>query len=242
MPFIWVAFRNYLSEQEKACDSYVINTGTEAADYARDIVEIVRFAKRSYLIGAIHSTIGKKSSILKRRIFSILNLNKGNAQLNRKSIVRILVFCTLCVLPFLVFTPSMIQEKRKDAMFNAELSLEPVYGMWINTDYSGKGELLPVKLSIKPDGTGAGYRNASITQPAYIIHYKIYEAWVDRKGDIYVKSIETHSYMLAEWYVLSRISDSGIVFERTKSLKNFPDRIEPVYTRYTDDYVKYFRM
>ncbi len=98
-----------------------------------------------------------------------------------------------------------------------------------------------MKLSIKPDGTGAGYKNVSITQPAYLLHYKIHEAWVDRKGDIWVKSIESHSYLLAEWYVLSRISSSVTVLERTKSLNRFPDRIEPIYTRYTDDYVKYFR-
>ncbi len=140
MPFIWVAHRRYLAEQEKACDSYVINTGTAAADYARDVVDIVHFAKRSYLIAAIHNTIGKKSSILKRRVLSILNLNKGDTQVNSKSLVKILVFCMLCALPFTAFTPSMIQEKRRDAkeMFSKELSLDPVYGTWINTDYSGK--------------------------------------------------------------------------------------------------------
>ncbi len=243
VPFIWVAFRCYLAEQEKVCDLYVINMGTAAANYARDVVDIVRFAKRSYLITAMQSTIGKKGSVLKRRVLSILNLNKIDTQVNKKCRVKTLVFCMLCVMPFLAFTPSMIQEKRKDAkiLFSKEVSLDPVYGIWVNTNYTGKSGLLPVKLSIEPDGTGAGYQNVSITQPAYLLHHRIHEAWVDRKGDLWIKSIETHSYMLAEWYVLSRISDSGTVLERTKSLNKFPDRIEPVFTIYSNDYVKYFR-
>ena len=79
----------------------------------------------------------KKSDRLVRDLSQKMGINRSILLLTSKSLVKILVICMLCGLPFLAFKPSMMQAKRKDAkvMFSKEVSLDPLYGRWINTDY-----------------------------------------------------------------------------------------------------------
>jgi beta-lactamase regulating signal transducer with metallopeptidase domain len=44
IPFVWIAYRSILVEQERACDSRVIDTGMGPSEYAGYKVDIVRLA------------------------------------------------------------------------------------------------------------------------------------------------------------------------------------------------------
>jgi beta-lactamase regulating signal transducer with metallopeptidase domain len=77
IPLIWVAYFILHLEQEKACDSSVVNTGAKPTDYASHMLELAYFQSRRLLSAGLYITKGRKV-LLEKRILNVLNVTKSN--------------------------------------------------------------------------------------------------------------------------------------------------------------------
>ena len=83
-PLVWIAWREFLKERERATDDLVLNAGTRASDYAGHLLEVARTMRASSATGwaaiamARHS--GARRSQLEGRLAAILD-----AGVNRKT-------------------------------------------------------------------------------------------------------------------------------------------------------------
>jgi uncharacterized protein (TIGR03435 family) len=72
-PLVWWLERQLIEERERACDEYVLQSGSTPRDYAEGILEVCRFAKDPSPV----FVAGITGSDLRRRIESILQARTG---------------------------------------------------------------------------------------------------------------------------------------------------------------------
>ena len=72
-PVVWWLERRLIEERERACDEYVLQSGSTPRDYAEGILEVCRFAKEPAPV----CVAGVSGSDLRRRIESILENQIG---------------------------------------------------------------------------------------------------------------------------------------------------------------------
>ena len=72
-PLVWWLERRLIEERERACDEYVLQSGSSPQDYAEGILEVCRFAKQA----PPAFVAGISGSDLKRRIHLILDQEIG---------------------------------------------------------------------------------------------------------------------------------------------------------------------
>ncbi|HTJ00907.1 MAG TPA: M56 family metallopeptidase [Dongiaceae bacterium] len=86
-PLVWLAARQMRVEREKACDDYVLNSGTQPTEYATHLVEIARqFAGPAQLTGTVAMA---RPSGLEQRIHAILDDLRQRRAPGRKALVAI---------------------------------------------------------------------------------------------------------------------------------------------------------
>lgn len=92
-PFVWWLERRLIDERERACDEYVLQSGSTPRDYAEGILEVCRFAKEPSPV----FVAGVSGSDLRRRIESILR-NQTARPLGVEQTVALLVCAAAAVL------------------------------------------------------------------------------------------------------------------------------------------------
>lgn len=109
---------------------------------------------------------------------------------------------------------------------------EPLYGTWINMDYSSRP---PQKMVINPDGTGWASSLADATTPSWRTKSLIIAKWEDSEGNIMYKT-----HWVGDWreegFSLIRISNSGKTLEFVFGRDKRPEKIDPNninYRKYT---------
>jgi hypothetical protein len=141
-----------------------------------------------------------------------------------KSRILILSFVTIASLTILTSGGAKKEISMDEAM-------DAVSGIWINPDYSPQQSTQ--KLVVYPkEGMIKYYHGVDVTldTPAIIGGYTINEAWIDQKGNIWLKT--TIKRMDGTKNQLNKISNSGGVWEYVWSYGDLPDDIESDSPKY----------
>ncbi len=89
-PLGWIAVRRMQIERERACDDMVVNTGADAASYARHLLQSVSTIPMLRLVGA--AVAMARPSTLEERLRAILDARRNRRALTaRGSLVTILL-------------------------------------------------------------------------------------------------------------------------------------------------------
>jgi hypothetical protein len=125
-----------------------------------------------------------------------------------------------------------------------KISIDDIYGTWINADYNTKGQM--AKVIEHPDGTYDRYLKVTDPEPTWIAEKTITGSWYDEEGNLWVKCTyffeeERSSYQREEggkitYYGLYKFSDSGKVRESVWSVQDYPDEMSPIGGNYEIHY------
>ena len=110
---------------------------------------------------------------------------------------------------------------------------EPLYGTWINMNYSG---MPPPVIVFNPDGTGGSMGQADSNK--FISRFKslITRKWTDDEGNIMYKEHFVGSWkkegLKAEGFTLFKVSNSGDTLEYVFESDKYPEKIDPSHSHY----------
>lgn len=96
-PLVWLAARRLTVEKERASDDLVLNSGTDAPDYAEELLSFSRSVNAGASIGL--ETAFTRKSQLGERLMAILKLNRCRAQLTVPRTVLLSLLTAAVVLP-----------------------------------------------------------------------------------------------------------------------------------------------
>ena len=114
---------------------------------------------------------------------------------------------------------------------------EDICGTWVNTEQP-KGRYYPVeeKRVFSLDGMFKFYRYESSQSPEFEGTYTITEKWTDSQGNIWYKMKAMGKSLKyrdnVEWYLLSRISDSGKTLEYVYHPLDYHKKLDPNHPSY----------
>ena len=96
-PLVWLASRSMRIERERACDDLVINSGTQAKEYASHLLDIARAygARKAYICTAVPMA---RISQIETRLKAILDSGK-----NRRKVTRLIMLAAVTGIAFVVF-------------------------------------------------------------------------------------------------------------------------------------------
>jgi beta-lactamase regulating signal transducer with metallopeptidase domain len=92
-PLVWVMVQAMRTERERACDDYVLATGTKASDYAHELLDIVSGLRGPEL--AVALAMARRSK-LEGRVLAVLNPALPRGSVSRKTALA-LAALTLCI-------------------------------------------------------------------------------------------------------------------------------------------------
>lgn len=114
---------------------------------------------------------------------------------------------------------------------------EDIWGTWVNTEQpKGKYHHVEEKRVFSPDGMFKFYYYESSQSPEFEGTYTITERWTDSEGNIWYKmkaegkSIKYRDKV--QWYLLSRISDSGKTLEYVYHPLDYHKKLDPNHPSY----------
>jgi hypothetical protein len=114
---------------------------------------------------------------------------------------------------------------------------EDIWGTWVNTEQpKGKYHHVAEKRVFSPDGMFKFYYYESSQSPEFEGTYAITERWTDSEGNIWYKMRATGKSIKyrdkVEWYLLSRISDSGKTLEYVYHPLDYHKKLDPNHPSY----------
>ncbi len=112
-PLVWIAAWRMAVERERACDDLVLNSGSEPADYAEELLGVVAGLRCPTSIGAAAIAMAHPSK-LESRLKAILDATISRRRLTRTGMSLCLLAATCLVLPLASLRPAV----------NAENSIE----------------------------------------------------------------------------------------------------------------------
>jgi len=235
IPFVWIAYSNLYLEQEKAADSFVIQTKAEPVDYAKQLLCFACCTREHIMLAGLFLSKGRKM-LLEKRIENVLNFKRDNTLLKEGRTLKTikLILGVILILTVFVFIGNCVTTK-KDYVQD-KLSTEDITGIWwVNTK-------MPYdKWILKEDRTHYIYHYLDQKEnlPSVTSKFTIDDSWVDRKGNKFFKvhAIEFYRgipgiHVFAIW----KINESGTVFElnsyadwdrREGDLEKYPAEVNP---------------
>lgn len=103
-PLIWIALRELRIERERACDDYVLHTGTKASDYASHLLDIARSLGVAECSSFATVAIARRSQ-LEGRLLAILDPSLSRKGLKRMSKYLIALALISMILPLAAIQP-----------------------------------------------------------------------------------------------------------------------------------------
>jgi len=98
-PIAWAAWREFLTERERAADDLVLNAGARPSDYAAHLVEIARSLRVSPGLGSAALAMARGSQ-LEGRVVAILDSGMNRNAPRRGSVALAIVLAMAAVAPF----------------------------------------------------------------------------------------------------------------------------------------------
>lgn len=97
-PLVWLTFREFLKERERAADDLVLRAGACASDYATHMLEIARSLQPPALVRSAAIAMARRSQ-LEGRLLAILNENRDRRTLGRVFSIMAFAFALGIVAP-----------------------------------------------------------------------------------------------------------------------------------------------
>ena len=233
IPTVWIAYSHLHIEQEKSCDECAVDRGIEAAQYARHILDVVRFARGHVFLTGIYFSRGKRK-MLEKRILHLLKPGALKFISRRRVFVATVALCFFLMFPILVLNP-MFAEDTKNRISRKEF-WNALSGTWVNIDYLGTWEFYEQKLIVYPDGKFEYFPFTTDTEPSRQAQFSLTEAWIDSDGFMWHRGIYKGPLT---FYVLGKISDSGNTWEVIVDGVNDPTEWDTSKTKYEEYEVRY---
>jgi beta-lactamase regulating signal transducer with metallopeptidase domain len=239
LPLIWIAYSCLYMEQEKACDSFVIETGIKPASYAGHIVYLARLGGKPILIAGIFISKRRKD-MLEKRILNVVSLKRTNlfSKGGKKMKTKKLIIIATLILAFIVLIAGCATSKK--AYVSGEYVLEALSGTWINEDYNDPSILPMPKVIVSLDGTYGYYKqfpdvdNVTYNAGEFIMK----DTWTDPDGNIWYKARCEEDWTTDLLYELGKISSSGRVWEYVWSSIDYPTEIDSTNLNYRIRYLQ----
>ena len=234
---VWFAYRRMQVEQEISCDAYVMISGTRRAEYAEDIIHMVRGSTGAIALPALYNTMAKRK-IIKERIMNILSFKPHDFSPRLIRLVLSFVLLLGCLIPILA-----VSYTTRPFFSGTDQSF---YGIWINTDYVRdyyKGiKIGDYKIIQNPSGAWISYFRVDNTTPYCAGDRSVVEKWSDYEGNIWYKTMGTNlagglsGYRFGPFTYneLHRVSSSGDVWEYVAKPAHlgWPTEIDPKNPEY----------
>jgi hypothetical protein len=107
------------------------------------------------------------------------------------------------------------------------ISLDDIYGTWINADYNEKGII--AKVIINPENTSQWYKRVTdTTDPDYTATITFTDNWYDKDGNLWIKFTTVWSHKGNTSYWLSKLNESGTIWEKVSSGVDYPEELSPI--------------
>jgi beta-lactamase regulating signal transducer with metallopeptidase domain len=220
LPFLWLSYSHLRIEQEKSCDAMTIRTGMYPADFAANLVGLIRHMKEHVFTSAVFIFKGRKRMI-EKRIVNALQLRNRTSQ--NKSVVGYLgALLLICLASLLVMNPVSAENTARILGPN-----EVLFGTWVNTDYNRMAQSAKIKLHA--DGTGECYAKTSSIDRLCGDTYIIEDTWTDEDKNIWYK---IRSSSDRYYYELHRINKNGDCLEYVYSPREYPLELSEDHPNY----------
>jgi len=205
-------------------------SGTRRAEYAGDIIHLVRGSTRVIALPALYNTMAKRKFI-KERIMNILSFKPHNFSPRVSRLVLGFVLLLGCLIPILA-----VSFTTRPFFSGTDQSF---YGIWINTDYVRDyrhTEAGDCKIIQHPSGAWISYYRVGNTTPSSAGDRSVIEKWSDYEGNIWYKTTCTNSAggsggyrFVHSFYELHRVSGSGEIWEYVSMPAHlcWPTEIDP---------------
>jgi hypothetical protein len=222
IPVIWIAQIYIHGEQENLCDHVVIQKGEKPTAYARYLVDFVHTARSLIFWSAIFFE-KKRNKMLEKRIKNILEMKQlpvqQRASRMKAGFIPVLTFILTVLLAVGSYATGPQQSARTELQF----------GIWVNSTYNVNGQF--AKNIINPDGTIKRFCAETDTEPNCYGKYTVTSSWHDRKGNLWIKfNYDTTGGLT--FYVLTKYSNSGTVWEWVDSQIKYPTEMNPIAGNY----------
>ncbi len=97
-PLVWLAWRAFLRERERAADDLVLAAGARASDYAAHLLEIARAMRSGAALGAAAVAVARRSQ-LEGRLLAILDSARNRTAPGRVGALAAALVCAAIVVP-----------------------------------------------------------------------------------------------------------------------------------------------
>ncbi len=181
LPFIWAAYTRLYLEQEKSCDSAVIEDGEDRYAYATCVLDAVRSCREAPAFAGL-SLSGRRRKVLKDRIHFII----GGGKAMKKGLV-LFALAALLVGALVVLSAA----GKKESMTDKEV-WSKVVGEWTNTTYRGSMNSGVQKVVIRADFVVEDWLTVTSVEPEGWSKVKLKKWWTDRQGYIYCQFHDEH--------------------------------------------------
>jgi beta-lactamase regulating signal transducer with metallopeptidase domain len=210
VPPAWVASAFLARAREMACDKLVLSQGVPAADYASEILELVRSMKGNMFVPRYEISFGRKS-MLRERITSVLAADSHARSTILRPAGKVVLGLFCCLLPLLAITCATSP--------GAGAGVERLYGSWVNHEYANTYWVY--RFDYSPDGSARNFLGKESDTSTQEGRFIIQKKWTDSEGDTWYH-VESRwnfgSYNQAsangnKWYDVIRINGRGDTME-----------------------------
>lgn len=227
VPLVWLAHSLLYLEQEKACDSGVVEDGVAPGEYAACLLEFARLFQRPKAPAGLYAA-GWRKQILAERIRHVVRDAGSGGKGRPVFAVAVLVVCVLVLAGGL---------RVRQPGWDEEL-FQRFVGRWANVEYPGSYPQ-PQVTCIRADYLGEEYPFIHSTQASARWTIQVSRLWVDAQGYAYCQffSRPIEGFPL-NTVTLMRVDREGRVCEmNTRIVANEAtarhlQRIEPLLTKY----------
>lgn len=215
IPVLWYAYSRMVMEEETCCDGQVIGNGVRKADYAMDILDIVRSSSGHFLLPKTLSAMGGKKQLV-RRLKSVLDLKQSrfSKPVKVKTGMILAALATLVLLFSFTSNPQPYKPSPD----------EELYGMWeweVDREYCRE-------TAVFSEGKVLVYLE-NRSEPVFEERYTIDDKWIDGDGYVCYKRSGSWSFRPFDdprsvpFYTIHRISPDGGVMETVCSQTGYPE-------------------
>jgi hypothetical protein len=209
LPLIWIAYTRLYLEQEKSCDSAVIEDGEDRHAYASCVLDAARSCRETAAFAGL-SFPGRRRRILRDRIHFIIG--------GGKAMKRGLVLFALAAL--IVGGLVVLSAAGKEGSTTDEEAWSKIVGEWTNTSYAGSMYSGVQKVVIRADFVVEDWLKVTSTKPEGWSTATLKKWWIDAQGYTYYQFHDSHvdpvwSQVYPHTNTLIRVDKAGKVLEFT---------------------------
>ncbi len=163
-PLVWMAWRQFLKERERAADDLVLSCGSRASDYAGHLLEIARSLQTPRALGSMALAMARRSD-LEGRLLAILDTRVSRKGIRGRSVAFVAALAVAAIAPFAALrAQDRIAELPVDAdatiraaagQKNHEMLETAAKAAEVVQQYDLARRLLDASLSVRADLAGA---------------------------------------------------------------------------------------